>query len=145
MALRSPVSLSVRPSHGPWRSIIASITLVLSACSTTGTVSGTPNQPGLGPSASSSGVCKAIVALPDLPAAERAFTNLAHDALHELAAEPRLSRSMSARVLEAMNKVEADFSRSPDVAVLSADLAELHASADSALQELGQEVPACPE
>jgi hypothetical protein len=52
---------------------------------------------------------------------------------------------MSARVLEGMEKVEADFSQVPDVAVLTDDLAELHASADAALQALGEEVPACAE
>jgi len=81
--------------------------------------------------------------LPDVSAAERAFTNLAHEALHGLAAAPRLDRSMSARVLEAMEKVEADFSQSPDVAVLTADLAELQGAADAALKALGVEVPAC--
>ena len=95
-------------------------------------------------SASSSGVCAAIAELPDQSGAERAFTNMAHDALHGLAAEPRLSPAMSARVLEAMEKVEADFRRSADVAMLSADLTDLHASADAALEALGGEVPACP-
>ena len=99
----------------------------------------------LGLPASSSGVCQAIVALPDPSAAKRAFSSLAHEALHSLAADPRLGRSMSARVLEAMEKVEADFSQSPDVAVLTDDLTELHASADAALQALGVEVPICLE
>ena len=69
---------------------------------------------------------------------------MAHDALHGLAGDPRLSRSLSARVLEAMQKVEADFSQTPDVAMLSGDLAELRASADTALRALGEDVPACP-
>jgi hypothetical protein len=103
-----------------------------------------PSASAVGLSASSVGVCEAIAALPDPAAAERAFTNVAHDALHGLAGDPRLSRSMSARVLEAMQRVEADFSRSADVATLSGDLAELHTSADSALEALGEEVPACP-
>ena len=50
---------------------------------------------------------------------------------------------MSARVLEAMEKVETDFSKSPDLMVLTNDLTELQASADAALQSLGEEVPAC--
>jgi len=104
-----------------------------------------PSQSALGLRAASSGVCQAIIALPDLSAAERAFRNLAHDALHGLAADPRLGRSMSARTLEAMEKVEADFSGSPDVAVLTDDLAELHSSADAALQALDVEVPPCAE
>lgn len=52
---------------------------------------------------------------------------------------------MSARVLEAMDKVEADFSRSPDVGALTDDLAKLLAAADSALQALGEEVPTCAQ
>ncbi|MGZ8528584.1 MAG: hypothetical protein ACXWWR_07290 [Candidatus Limnocylindrales bacterium] len=99
----------------------------------------------LGLPASSSGVCEAIEALPDQSSARRAFTNLAHDALHDLAADPRLDRSMSARVLEAMTQVEVDFSRPADVAVLTDDLTELHASANAALQALGVDVPACAE
>lgn len=143
MSLRSDVSFSGRPSRTPWRSTAACIALVLSACSPLASAAGTPSQPALGLAASSSGVCQSIVALPDVSAAERAFTNLAHEALHVLAADPRLGRSLSARVLEAMEKVEADFSQSPDVAVLTDHLAELHASADAALRALGEEVPAC--
>lgn len=145
MSLRSRVSLSVRASRTPWRSTAAWITLVLSACSPVASPSATPSQPALGLPASSSGVCEAIDALPDESSAKLAFTNLAHDALHSLAGDPRLGRSMSARVLEAMTKVEVDFSRSPDVAVLTDDLAKLHASADAALESLGVEVPACAE
>jgi len=145
MSLRSRVSLSVRPSRTPWRSTAAWIMLLLSACSPVASASATPSQPALGLPASSSGVCQTIAALPDLSAAERAFTNLAHDALHGLAADPRLDRSMTARVLEGMEKVEADFSQPPDMAVLSDDLTELHASADAALQALGLEMPACAE
>lgn len=118
---------------------------MLSACLPAANASATPSQPGLGLSASSSGVCQAIAALPDLSAAEHAFINLAHAALHGLAADPRQDRSMSAHVLEAMQKVETDFRQSPDVAVLTHDLAELHAAADAALQALGVEVPACAD
>ena len=145
MSLRSGVSLSVRPSRTLWRSTAAWITLVLSACSPGTSASATPSQQALGLPASSSGVCQAIAALPDLSAAERTFTNQAHEALHGLAADPRLDRSMSARVLEAMEKVETDFRQSPDVAVLTDDLAKLHASADAALHALGVQVPACAE
>jgi hypothetical protein len=123
--------------------------LAIGACSAGSTPSRAAtaqlSEPLLGLPASSSGVCKAIVALPDVSAAERAFTNLAHEPLHGLAADSRLGRSMSARVLEAMEKVETDFSQSPDVAVLTDDLTELQASADAALQALGEEVPPCPE
>ena len=145
MSLRSRISLLVHPSRTSWRLTAVWITLLLSACSPVANASTTPSQPALGLPASSSGVCLAIAALPDLFAVERTFTNLAHEALHGLAADPRLERSISARVLEAMERVEADFRQSPDVAVLTDDLAELRASADVALQALGAQVPACPE
>jgi len=129
--------------------LLIAASLAIRSCSAGGTPSpgatAPPSQPALGLRAASSGVCQAIIALPDLSAAERAFSNLAHDALHGLAADPRLGRSMSARALEAMEKVEADFSRSPDVAVLTDDLTKLHASADAALRALGEEVPPCAE
>jgi hypothetical protein len=121
------------------------IALVLSACSPGANAPAVPSQAAIGFAASSAGVCRAIDALPDVTAAERAFTNVAHEALHGLAADPRLSRSMSARVLEAMQKVEADFGGSTGASALSDDLAELQVSTDAALGALGEEVPACPE
>jgi hypothetical protein len=83
--------------------------------------------------------------LPDLSGAERAFRNVAHEALHRLAADPRLGRAMAGRVLEAMERVEADFRRPPDLAVVAADLGELQGAADAALKALGVEVPACAD
>jgi hypothetical protein len=143
MSLRSRAGRSTRPSSMPWRLTVAWIGLLLSACSPSASASLAPVPAGLGLAAASSGVCEAIGALPDLAAARQAFTNVAHDALHGLAADPRLGRAMSARLLETMEKVETDLSRSADVAVLSGDLAELHASADAALSALGATVPAC--
>jgi hypothetical protein len=145
MSIRSRVNRSVRSCRTPRRLTVAWIALALSVGSLLASACDTPGQPALGLPASSSGVCQAIVALPDVSAAQHAFTNVAHDALHGLAADPRLDRSMSARVLEAMQKVEADFSRSTDMAALTGDLAELHASADAALGALGEEVPACAD
>jgi hypothetical protein len=145
MSVRSRVSLIVRQARGRWLSTAAWITLVLSACSPVASGSATPTKPALGLPASSSGVCQAIAALPDMSASERAFTNLAHEALHGLAADLRLDRAISARVLETMATVEADFSQPSAVAVLTDDLANLHASADAALQALGEEVPPCAE
>jgi hypothetical protein len=143
MSLSFGVSRSVRRSPTPWRSVVAMITLLLSACSPLASGSTTASPRLVGLSASSSGVCQAIVALPDVSAAERAFTNLAHEALHGLAADPRLERALSARVLEAMAKVEADFARSADAATMTADLTELQDSAEAALRALGLEAPAC--
>lgn len=88
-------------------------------------------------------MCQAIVALPDVSAAQRAFTNVAHDALHGLAADSRLDRSMSAQVLQAMQRVEVDFTQSRDDAALGNDLANLLAVADAALRTIGEDVPAC--
>jgi hypothetical protein len=120
----------------------ATISLVLSACSP---VSPTPGDAAVRLAASSSGVCQAIVALPDVAAAERTFTNVAHEALHSLAAEPRLDRQLSARVLEAMQNVEVDFGQTqpPDVAVLTAHLTKLHEAADRALVSIGETAPPC--
>jgi hypothetical protein len=120
-----------------------SVILLVTACSPAANASATPSRPAPQLAASSSGVCKAIVALPDPSAAERAFINLAHAALHRLAADPRLNRPSAALVLETMQKVEADFSQPPDVAVLTTDLADLRAAADAALQSLGVFVPPC--
>jgi hypothetical protein len=119
--------------------------MTVSACSPLAGASATFGQSALGLSASSSGVCQALAALPDLSAAQRAFTNVAHDALHSLAADPRLDRPRSAQVLEAMQAVEVDFTQAPDGAVLSEDLANLLAVANAALQALGEQVPACSE
>ncbi len=143
MSVRSRVRLSARPSGSGWRSTTAWITLLLTACLPGTSVPAAASQPALGLPAASSGVCQAIAALPDRSAAERAFANLAHQALHDLAANPGVQRSASARVLEAMQKVEADFSQSPAMPGLTDDLQELLAAADAALQTLGVEVPGC--
>ena len=145
MSLRPWVSPSVRRQSVPGRSTAALIALVLSACSPGANAPAVPSQAAIGLAASSAGVCQAIEALPDVTAAERAFTNVAHEALHGLAADPRLSRSVSAHVLEAMQKVEADISGSTGASVLSDDLAELQVSTDAALGALGEEVPVCAE
>ena len=119
------------------------IALLLSSCSPVAIGSVAPSLGPAGMAAASSGVCEAIQALPDVTAAERAFTNLAHDALHGLAADVRVDRTKAARVLETMQKVEADFSRPPDIPTLTADLEALRASADAALGEIGQAVAGC--
>jgi hypothetical protein len=128
-----------------WRPGAAWIALVLTACAPAAGASAVPAQPGSGLTASSSGVCQAIHALPDAAAAERAFINVAHQALHGLAADNRLDRRMSARVLETMQRVEADFSGATDAPSLGLDLAALRAAADGALRAIGEEVPACAQ
>lgn len=126
-----------------WRPGAAWIALVLSACTPAAGASATLGPTGSALTASSAGVCQAIVALPDAAAAERAFINVAHQALHGLAADNRLDRPMSARVLETMQRVEADFSGATDAPSLGVDLAALREAADAALGAIGEEVPAC--
>ena len=144
MSVRSPVGLALRASRPASRLTAIWLLLVLGACSPVGERVPDSGQSGARTwpprrraSARRSPRC------PTCPRHERAFTNVAHDALHGLAADPRLDRPMSARVLEAMQKVEADFERPPGEAVLTADLTELRASADAALQAIGEAVPAC--
>lgn len=91
----------------------------------------------------SAGLCQALGELPDLQAASRTFTNVAHDPLHTLAADQRLDRSVQALVLEAMQQVEKDFSQSVDAGGLYGDISALKARTDQALDALGEEVPAC--
>jgi ribosomal protein S12 methylthiotransferase accessory factor YcaO len=143
-------AVSRRPDSGhwvhrrraAWFSAAAWIGLTVSACAALPGASATLSRPLLGLTSSSSGVCQAIAALPDVSAAQRAFTNVAHDALHGLAADPRLNRAMSAQVLEAMQSVEVDFTQPSDDA-LSEDLTNLLAVTDAALGALGERVPAC--
>jgi hypothetical protein len=133
--------MSLRPGR-PFAVVVA---LVLTACSPKTSASVTSTYAGIALTDSSAGVCQAIVALPDVAAAERSFTNVAHEALHGLAAEPGLDRQLAAGILEAMQRVEADFgqSQAPDVALLMSDLTNLHDSADRALASLGQAAPLC--
>ncbi len=81
--------------------------------------------------------------MPDVAAAERAFTNSAHEALHALAATPALDRTLVARLLEDMERVESDFEQKADSGKVTADLSTLRGSANAALAALGREVPAC--
>ena len=133
----------VHRRRATWLSAAAWIALTVSACAPLAGASATLSQPLLGLTSSSSGVCQAIAALPDVSAAQRAFINVAHDALHGLAADPRLGRAMSAQVLEAMQSVEVDFTQPWDDAALGGDLANLLAVTDAALGALGERVPAC--
>ncbi|MEO7664114.1 MAG: hypothetical protein ABIV26_03245, partial [Candidatus Limnocylindrales bacterium] len=80
---------------------------------------------------------------PDTAAVERAFINDAHDPLHELAADPRLSRSDADLLLRAMKQVENDFDGTVGASVIAADLADLASSADAALAAIGVVAPPC--
>jgi len=143
MANRSVRSL--RTSSLPWLSMTALIALLLTACLPAASLPATPGTSATagGLSASSSGLCQAIAALPSASLAERAFTNMAHEALHVLAADSRIDRTLRARILEAMERVEADFSAPGDTAVLADDLAALQGSADEALRSVDVQIPPC--
>ena len=135
---------SVRPSCVTWLSMTAFTALLLTACLpavSLPTPGPSATAPGL--SAASSGLCQAIAALPSASLAERAFTNMAHEALHVLAADSRIDRTLRARILEAMERVEADFSAPADTSVLADDLAALQGSAHEALRSVDVQVPAC--
>jgi hypothetical protein len=136
---------SVRSKRLPWLSTTGLFALLLTAClpaaSLPGTAAASATAAGL--SASSSGLCQAIAALPSASLAERAFTNVAHEALHVLAADSRIDRTLRARILEAMERVEADFSAPADTSVLADDLAALQGSADEALRSVDVQVPPC--
>ena len=138
--LPSPHSRHLPPSIA-WLTA-AGVGLFLGAC-LPGPASTPSGAVASGVAASSSGVCLAVAALPDVSAADRAFINVAHAALHQLAAVPRLDRAMAARILETMLTVEADFRVRAAGPVVGADLANLHAAADAALRALGIEVPPC--
>jgi hypothetical protein len=124
----------------------AAFALLLAGCAPASGPTPTPGaSSGLG--AAATGVCAALHALPDTVAAERAFTDDAHEALHALASAPGLERSLAAPVLETMQRVEADFATtpaSPDASRLARDLGSLHAAASAALAALGAAAPACP-
>jgi hypothetical protein len=133
--------VTMSTTRGTARALLpAALILVLCACTPAATPAASASASGL--EAASLGLCAAVAALPDPSAVERVFTNEAHGALHSLAAAPGLDRADAARVLEAMEQVEADFPAA-DVARLASDLAALHAWTDEALRALGIEVPAC--
>jgi hypothetical protein len=94
-------------------------------------------------SKAATGVCLAIASLPDARGAEDTFTNEAHEALHALAAAEGLDRSLAARLLEAMERVEADFEGGAAETALRTDLNGLHAAAGDALAGLGMAAPPC--
>lgn len=118
--------------------------VTLSAC---GTVTGSPPASAGGSATvvdASIGVCHALQQLPgDVNGSARSFQNEAHGPLHVLAATPDLDRGLSARMLEAMAKVESDISLGPANAPFQGDLQELLSATDTALRALGRVPPAC--
>jgi mRNA-degrading endonuclease toxin of MazEF toxin-antitoxin module len=119
------------------------VVLVLGACAAQAPSASVTPPAATGLEIVSAGLCDALAALPVESAAARVFTNIAHEPLHRLAADPRLSRTMAARILETMQRVEADIPSSADAATLGRDLAELRSAALAALDSLGIAVPSC--
>lgn len=137
-----------RPRRDGCPAALLATSVLLVACTATmpGTgVSGSSlPSPTTTPLASVSlGLCGVIASLPDGPAAQRVFINVAHQGLHELAGDARLARSTSGRILEAMENVEADFARSPVDRAVGGDLTALKTAVDGALHELGVAPPSC--
>lgn len=127
--------------------VITFLALVLTSCGArfggASVVAGTPASSSASLATAAAGLCAASTALPDLAATKRAFVNEAHDALHALAADPRLTRSAVARVLAAMDRLERDFDVPAEAPVLAGDFADLSTAASAALVELGVDVPSC--
>jgi hypothetical protein len=128
----------------PWlRAGATGVVLALSACGAPSPSASTTIPTPRGLEIASAGLCDALAALPVESAAARAFVNVAHEPLHRLAADPRLPRTLAARVLETMQRVEADIRSSAGAATLGRDLAELQGAAVAALESLGIAGPAC--
>lgn len=80
----------------------------------------------------------------DRAAAASAFTDRAHDRLHDLAAALEgVDRSAAARLLVAKQRVEAALDADADNAALQGDLQMLTAESAAALDRLGLEAPEC--
>jgi hypothetical protein len=119
------------------------IGLLVGACGMGLDTATRPSPTPIGQDDVSAGLCHAIAGLPDPATVARTFTNEAHDGLHRLAADGRLSAPTAARVLESMQRVEADLGASPVPFAISGDLVDLKAAADAALQGLGVETSTC--
>lgn len=108
-----------------------------------GSTTRTPDSAAIGLGAAVVGLCSATATLPDIEGSRRAFVNQAHDPLHALAADPRLTRTAAASVLEAMNRVERDLDTAATAEVLAMDLGALAFAGRAALVELGIRVASC--
>lgn len=121
--------------------VAALLAALIAGCAPNPSGSGAAVADGL--ASASAGLCSAMVALPDTDKAARAFTNLAHDELHVLAADERLDRSLQAAVLQAMQQVESDISAGSGAGVPLPDMDALKHWTDTSLEALGEEVPPC--
>lgn len=90
------------------------------------------------------GLCASIAEAGDPAAAERAFFDRSHDALHEIAAAAsEADREAAAALLTAKNRVEADFRDAPTRQELEGHLQTLIAATVDALTALGVNAPGC--
>jgi hypothetical protein len=90
------------------------------------------------------GLCHAIgLVADDRDGAVRAFTDEAHLALHALASDQRLQRSLAAELLQAKYAVEADLSAGASGQPLYDDLLTLYQATVAALDDIGAQIPAC--
>ena len=81
----------------------------------------------------------------DVDAARRTFNGRAHDGLHLIARGlETVDRAAAATLLQAKQKVEADFSKPPPAAQLVADLNQLADVTRSSLARFGVTAEACP-
>lgn len=91
-------------------------------------------------------ICEAArQAATDVGAAGKTFNGRTHDGLHLIARGlETVDRAAAATLLEAKQKVEADFSKPPPAAQLVADLNQLAEVTRSSLAQFGVNVDACP-
>ena len=92
------------------------------------------------------GICTAARQAPaDTEAARRSFFGQSHDGIHLIARGlDTLDRKASATLLEAKQKVEADFLNPPPGSEIAADLRRLAAQTRSSLARFKVRAPACP-
>jgi hypothetical protein len=93
------------------------------------------------------GLCESAQQAPtDLSAAEKTFQGKSHDGLHLIAKGLQdIDRPASATLLEAKQKVEADFSNDAPGEQVAADLRSLSEVTKSSLARFNVTVDACPE
>ena len=92
------------------------------------------------------GLCEALSQAPtDVAAAKRTFNGKSHDGLHLIARGlEQIDRAAAATLLEAKQKVEADFSGSTTAAQVAADLRTLADVTRSSLARFSVSAAACP-
>jgi hypothetical protein len=132
----------------PLRAVLtAAAALLLVACPGDGEPGPTPPSP---PStedrwlAAVDGLCGALTSAQEPEAAEAAFFDRSHDAIHEIAAAVQAEdTSAAAALLEAKTAVETDFETGAGPSRIEIDLQALIQATREALTVLGIESPGC--